>query len=998
MNMVLGVPDRSAHEPNLATHEWPSNRLIEDAVATSETEMNAALAEVLNEMRRRWLASGEVLGAFTGTARHPDVLVTEPGVAPVVVETEVLPANSVEFDALGRLGETLTNGAVVTAAVAMRLPVRFRDSSRAQLRAELRAAKDLEYALLIGTHVHHSERFPSKGWLLGTVEDLAALIYDAAIPEPAIDAASTRLEVGVTAAATLLGQTIALHTDVAGAISGALRQQDGEQTRRMAMTIVANALVFHESLAGSFGVRTVDQLRNEMGALSKTTLLDEWRKILAVNYWPIFDIAQQIVIPLPQSDAAGILDILSRTSAALVAAGVTRSHDLSGRVFQRLVADRKFLATFYTRPQAAALLAALALPNSVLGNDPSKAGKFVVADFACGTGTLLAAAYRRIRLSHEHAGGDAEAIHAAMMEHALIGADVMPMSVHLAASMLASAYPNVRFTGTRLFTLPYGKQPSADYALGSLDLLKEHAQIQPLFRTSTPTRQTGTGQEEVQQRLEVGVGECDLVIMNPPFTRPTNHEGLHSNIPNPAFAAFGADPAEQKKMADLAKSLGRATCANGNAGVASYFVALADRMARATGTVAMVLPLTAAQGESWQKSRDLWRRGYRDLTIVSVAGAKSQDKSFSADTGMGEILIVARKKANQPPGQRGSFAVLKRRPRTTLEASEVARSLSAAASAASRRRLEDGPYGGTPIRIGDEVVGELLDCPLTEGSQWHVVGIADMSLAQTAYWLELGDLWLPQQPGKTVGKIPMTSLGRIAKLGFLHRDINGSGDRGAFDIVTPCPAAATYPTLWGHDATRERSLVVEPDSQALVRSGREPRAAEIWETRSHAHHNSDLRFNSQPLSMAFTEKPTLGGRSWPNLVLADPRREVALTLWGNTTLGLLCYWWHATKEQSGRGVMPRTQAATMPTLDVSQLDDEQLDNGARIFADMKHEQMLPFNEANHDDTRQLLDRRVTGEMLRLDISMLKPYLDLLRDKLCSEPSIHGGKKTSTMRS
>ena len=60
--------------------------------------------------------------------------------------------------------------------------------------------------------------------------------------------------------------------------------------------------------------------------------------------------------------------------------------------------------------------------------------------------------------------------------------------------------------------------------------------------------------------------------------------------------------------------------------------------------------------------------------------------------------------------------------------------------------------------------------------------------------------------------------------------------------------------------------------------------------------------------------------------------------------------------------------------------------------------MLPFNEANHDETRQLLDRRVIVEVLKLDISVLKPYLDLLRDKLCSEPSIHGGKKTSTMRS
>ena len=36
------------------------------------------------------------------------------------------------------------------------------------------------------------------------------------------------------------------------------------------------------------------------------------------------------------------------------------AHDLTGRIFQRLIADRKYLATFYTLPASAALLARLA--------------------------------------------------------------------------------------------------------------------------------------------------------------------------------------------------------------------------------------------------------------------------------------------------------------------------------------------------------------------------------------------------------------------------------------------------------------------------------------------------------------------------------------------------------------------------------------------------------------------------------------------------------------
>ena len=65
---------------------------------------------------------------------------------------------------------------------------------------------------------------------------------------------------------------------------------------------------------------------------------------------------------MPTATANDVLGWLWQTSQKLVAGGVTRSHDLTGTVFQRLIADRNFLATYYTRPEAAALLAALALP------------------------------------------------------------------------------------------------------------------------------------------------------------------------------------------------------------------------------------------------------------------------------------------------------------------------------------------------------------------------------------------------------------------------------------------------------------------------------------------------------------------------------------------------------------------------------------------------------------------------------------------------------------
>ena len=65
--------------------------------------------------------------------------------------------------------------------------------------------------------------------------------------------------------------------------------------------------------------------------------------------------------------------------------------------------------------------------------------------------------------------------------------------------------------------------------------------------------------------------EFDLIIMNPPFTRATNHEGAHADVTNPAFAAFGATQADQTAMGRRINQAGKETCYHGNAGIASAF-------------------------------------------------------------------------------------------------------------------------------------------------------------------------------------------------------------------------------------------------------------------------------------------------------------------------------------------------------------------------------------------------------------------------------------------
>ena len=964
-----------------------------------EDQLNGRIATLLGRMAPRWNVRGENIGAFQGSNRRPDVLVTQTGAQPVVIENEYLPANSVEDEAKERLGESLNAGVVqasgrVNAAVALRSPTDLRDRAGLdEVDDMLRRGVALEYALFTGQDGADSTRFPKSGFIQGNIRDLAAFVEYAATPEDAVRSAVLILEEGVQNAAAILGQAATLSEDTKSAIVELLKQSYGDQTLRMAATIMINALVFHQNLAGQHSVKNLDQIASD-GVLTQASVLDEWSKILSVNYWSIFNIASDLLRSInPPGMAVEALRVMKRAADGLVALGVSQSHDLSGTVFQRLIADRKFLATFYTRPESAALLAHLAIPDDGGWGDAERVKDFRIADYACGTGTLIHAAYRRVNQLHWLAGGDPEKLHTHIMENALTACDVLPSSVHLTASMLSSSHPRQRYDGSRTIVMQYGKTEQGGVSIGSLDLLGKTGTVRPLIPLHTATAVTGTGEARSELDIDMPSFSQDLVIMNPPFTRA----GSDWQVGNPqgydtkTFHGLSTDLETQKRMADLAKEYGKGTCAHGYAGLASWFAALADRMVRNDGTVALVLPMTALQGATWRKMRELIVRNYRDAIILTIATPRQLDTSFSADTGIAETMIVCRA-SSSAPSNRGLSVSLRHRPNSEMEATEIARAIRAAAENADVRTLEGGPLGGNPLTVGDEYVGEMLDVPLSKTAPWSAVGIADFSVAQTAFQLANGSLWLPQmQEGDRIA-LHISSVSPVGVLGKGDAVIVGRAGKAAFQKLSPPSNTPTYPMLWGHDAQLEKHMTVAPDSEGRIIMGMESLATEIWETRSHAHHNRDFRFNSQPLAVAFTETQTIGGTSWPNVKFDDSAHEIAYTLWGNTTLGLLCYWWHSSRQQAGRGRMPITAIRSMPTLDVAKLTRAQLDAAEGIFEDMRDAQFLPANEAYRDNARKELDHRVLIDMLGLPESVLEP-LDLLRLKWCSEPSVHGGKRT-----
>ncbi len=963
-----------------------------------ERTFNIMLAEVLRTKNPEWRKTGRTLVAEASSVLKgrgtPDILISKAEDAPIVVETEYLPAREVEKDAKSRLGgKTSETGKTIKRVVALRAPKALKSVEQARLKQAIEKAT-YEYCLLSAGDDSGDPlvRWPATGWLQGSVDDLADLIENAFLSEQVIAKSLDTLEKGVGAAAGLLRQALKSKPAVNEKIAEQLHQKDGVQTTRMAMAIAANALIFQGIIAGTHDVKTIAELRTTNGVLPSDAVLKEWQRILyEINYWPIFDIASKVMKPIPASVAAKILDNLADVANELAAIGVTQSHDLSGRMFQRLISDRKFLATFYTLPESASLLAELAVGRlEVDWRDANAIKALRIADLSCGTGALLSAAYHAVLARHRRAGGSDSELHRPMMEKSLIATDIMPAATHLTTSILSSTHPRITFHKTQIHVLPYGKPPERGdepqpLALGALDLIEaEHAT--DLFVTTGIRAVGGRGEHEVEAKaklpdFELKHRSCDLVIMNPPFTRPTGHESAKKiGVPVPSFAGFNTSDDEQRVMSQRLQKMQskiKDTAGHGNAGLASNFLDLANIKLKPGGILAMVVPASLTQGRAWKMSRELLDQFYDDITVVSLATTGATMRAFSADTGMAEALVIGKKRETKRIVEHATvrFASLQSRPKSVAEAVVVAQGII----------NSEGD-----LLIGDTRAGAVMSGTLHDGG---MAGVGDPELVTTCKALENGSLALPG--AKRRRNIPIAEITEIGKRGFYHMDINGmqsdGSPRGPFDIGG-IHGQPTWPCLWGHDAERERCLVVHPDRQGTVRAGMEKKAQEVWKTASRLHFNRDFRLNSQSLAACVTPKPAIGGRAWPNFIPEKTEHEHAIVLWANTTLGIMLFWWCGSRQQQGRAILTITELPKLPVLDTRKLSATQHKQAKEIFQRFKKQEFLPANEAYRDETRQSLDRAVLVELLGLPQAILEP-LDLLRRKWCAEPSVHGGKHT-----
>lgn len=1005
-----------------------------------EPQLNGRIASVINKLTSSagWQVREELKSALRGPQTKPDVLITRTEGPPVVLETEYLPAATLFDDCMKSIGREL-NPAVANASGAVNTVIGICATEELHSCATgddaqrmLEDGHEIEYAVYQGTLKRHT-RFPQSGFIRGNLRDLVDFIRPAAEPQDAIEAATQAFEQGVEDVASLiLGH--ARHTNIGENIAKILRQQwpaytanalmtskelkqekaDQEardQTAKMTATMLINALAYQQNLAGfsteveidghmeTRTIKSIGQIRKPTG-LHPDDVIAEWDNILSINYWPIFNIAKQLLQIIPPTMALRFLPLMTDTANAIQEA--IKLNDVAGMVFQKLIADRQTLATYYTRPESAALMAYLAVPDNLDWANPGTLKDFRIADYACGSGGLVLAAYRRARDLHRNHGGDPDAVHGHSMESSLTACDIMPAAVHLTSTLLSSVAPRVRFTGTRCVLYPFGGtgektnkgKPIVD--IGSLELLNLKTSMRQAVLPLNKQMALGATQERKPIEVDMTPRSQSRVIMNPPFTTPTNHSADHAKPGNPAFAAFNTTQAEQKAMADKVKRLGKGTISDGNAGLGTQFTAVAHNMVKRGGQIALILPLSSMLGgsdnpsaKSWLKLRGLLAQKYNDIIVLSIAQSRDVDSSFSSDTKIAEVIILARRlRTGEKPKGLAHFVNLLERPSSKLAAQETAKAIRKTVAGLA----EPGTYASATI--GDSTVGTVRLEKVNPSEKWTTVRIANLELVKVTEELAQGNLLLPQR--KDALPVPMTRLKRIGRVGPVHRDIDGGPrepDRGPFTKHSGADSGTEWPFLWNRDTNSQLSMEVRPDSHGTIKPECEDEAHEIWERASNLRISNEFRVNANPTCAVFTERTSLGGSSWPNFRMKTPEMEKALCVWLNGTLGLLSFWINGNRTQSGRG---RTTVRAIPeiqTLDIRKLDDNQLVAASMIYDQLSRKPMLPANEAWRDPVRQELDRRLLTEVLGLDDSAVE-QLAILRNQWCKEPTVAGTKTAS----
>ncbi|UBF19622.1 type IIG restriction modification enzyme [Halorubrum tailed virus 10] len=391
-------------------------------------------------------------------------------------------------------------------------------------------------------------------------------------------------------------------------------KEEREAAKKTAGFLLVNQITFYRVLSSAQEFPEIDP--DKLG--SPKDLSEYFDLVLEVDYTPVFSF--RIAEDLPQTSITILIDAI-KSIYALRPESIT--HDVLGKVFHELIPieARKRVAAYYTMNKPGQILADLSIDSS----------DAKVLDPACGSGSLLAAAYNRKRSLVD--SEFTEKMHQQFVEDDITGIDVMPFAAHLSCIHLALQAPIYETDEVNI-----GIEDSTKLAPGST--------ISPLsFVLPQKDEQRGLSEFAEGQKpdvsedaieagsvaMDAAIGQemelktMDTVIMNPPFTRQESVAGFADGY--------------KDRLRDRFSRRDNKGHIHGKMSYCSYFLYLADKFLNEGGRIAAVIPATVLNKSTDSGVREMLLNDY-DIEYIF---AREDNPNFSEDTDLREVMIIARK-------------------------------------------------------------------------------------------------------------------------------------------------------------------------------------------------------------------------------------------------------------------------------------------------------------------------------------------------------------------
>lgn len=381
-----------------------------------ENTFNTALGEAL---RKVILMPGhnvdnvldEVRNTTFGRER-PDVLIYLKNSLPVIIECAFDSAGA-DKDAVARLRLELKNRQKVFATISLHISSEFKSIVHHEKVVDrLLSGKegDLKYAVYqYYKRTNRFVRFPEYGHIEGNLYGLADIIPKVVLSTEKIEELGEEVAQDIKVAAAYIEKSMT-EIQIQG-LSKIVEQYSPISIIKTSMVLWLNAFMVQSLLSSNNeGIQPLPISSPENPAPSD--VLKSWRSITDTNWVNIFNPAiksLERINDLNQITTPIALKILLDCASKIYRSNVGENIHFGCELFPKISDNRKESAAFYTREPTAEFLSNLTIREEDLTVDewsnPDFFKKYKIADFACGTGTLLRAGYRRLMFLIQKVGG-----------------------------------------------------------------------------------------------------------------------------------------------------------------------------------------------------------------------------------------------------------------------------------------------------------------------------------------------------------------------------------------------------------------------------------------------------------------------------------------------------------------------------------------------------------------------------------------------------------------